>query len=251
MKLCHAPCPGQGCSGNFCLCFFSDFRTARYPCWVLNIEPNGVSLLSMRVSCLQSKVVTPRTTSDCQHALFAPVNSAKVCCIIWLSFQIMLPCHPPWSRNQRLSHFEPITTQTCRRASEGTHTENNFAYWGDENFAWANGPPTYAPKKRSEKRGENCAEKNWHHPAVSRQKKLAAIFGVFFKAVFHPIGFIVWPTRWSLCPHLARCLAQRICECLRANNEQVTSLVCGSPCGTPMWLANFAMACWKSHWCHG
>ena len=24
-------------------------------------------------------------------------------------------------------------------------------------------------------------------------------------------------------------------------------LVCWSPCGSPMWVANFAMTCWKSH----
>ena len=98
---------------------------------------------------------------------------------------------------------------------ERMHTENSFPNSGDET-SWTKGPPTYAPKntpKNAPKTAPKTAPKNapkihaenkWSLPAVSRQKKLAAVFGAFFGAVFHPIGLIVWPTRWNLCPHLAR-----------------------------------------------
>ena len=110
-------------------------------------------------------------------------------CSLWSTAQTAAAsfgCHSKQcalpSTMKTLSNSEPITTQTSRKASEGTHTENNFPNWGNENFFWANGPPIYAPKNVPESAPKNApktapknapkihAEKNQHLPAASKQK---------------------------------------------------------------------------------
>ena len=47
VTLRHAPCPGQGRSGDMFLCVLQNCCRARYQRWVLHVQPNHVSWFSM------------------------------------------------------------------------------------------------------------------------------------------------------------------------------------------------------------
>ena len=104
VKLRHAPCPGQGCSGDMFFCVF--FRIVAVPDTNVGFcTSNQTMCLGFPCACFMFEIhtVKAKNTTDCQRALLNPVNGAKVCCIIWLPFQVMLVCHPLWRENKRLS----------------------------------------------------------------------------------------------------------------------------------------------------
>ena len=127
MNLCHAPCPDQRHKGDLVL--FFRFRCARYQHWVLHVKPSGVSLFVMCVFHIEIQ--------NCQAKNYFRLPACFVRSgqqhlgllhhLVVIPNNVALP-----STIVGKSYPEPITTQVCRKTSEGTHTENTFPNWGDE-----------------------------------------------------------------------------------------------------------------------